>query len=215
MLPSILFVVTNIVLSSLPPASPNSLVRRETATSIPYGVCGGSALRRCPVGLCCSKDSVCGSTLAECGTGCQTPFGKCGSNILPPFIPDVISECTKPGLFALTFDDGIHHVYTSEILDILKKNNITATFFINGYNTGDITIEPRKSILSRMYAEGHQIASHSYKHTDLSTLNPTEIHREMEINDQAIQSVIGVRPVYMRPPFGNFKEVTVTTLRSL
>jgi peptidoglycan/xylan/chitin deacetylase (PgdA/CDA1 family) len=194
---------------------PSALLRRQLAvpTVTPFGSCGTVA-GNCSVGLCCSKDNLCGSTTAECGPGCQAGFGKCGSTSSTPLPADVITECNRPGVFALTYDDGVSE-YTASLLDILKKNNVTATFFINGMNTGDITAEPRKSVLSRMYSEGHQVASHTNTHADLLNLTAEGITQEMELCDKAIQSVIGVRPTYMRPPFGNFNELVLSTLKSL
>ncbi len=58
----------------------------------------------------------------------------------------------------LTFDDG-PSILTPEILDILKEQNVKATFFVLGSN-----IEGKQNILKRMYQEGHYIANHGYTH---------------------------------------------------
>ena len=49
----------------------------------------------------------------------------------------IITACTVPGTFALTFDDG-PYIYTGELLDILASNGVKATFFLNGQNFGSI-----------------------------------------------------------------------------
>jgi len=49
-----------------------------------------------------------------------------------------ITNCIKNGDIALTFDDGPSLLYTSRILDILDKENVKATFFVNGMNTCDL-----------------------------------------------------------------------------
>ena len=59
----------------------------------------------------------------------------------------------------LTFDDGPSKTVTPLILDLLKKENIKATFFVLGYNA-----ERNPEILKRVYAEGHYIANHGYSH---------------------------------------------------
>ena len=59
----------------------------------------------------------------------------------------------------LTFDDGPSKTVTPLILDLLKKENIKATFFVLGYN-----VERNPEILKRVYAEGHYIANHGYSH---------------------------------------------------
>ena len=76
----------------------------------------------------------------------------------------------------------------------MDSNNVKATFFINAYKTGDITVEPYKSVLQRMYSSGHHIASHTYDHFDLATLNVDEVWAQMYKNDVAIKQVIGKRP---------------------
>jgi peptidoglycan/xylan/chitin deacetylase (PgdA/CDA1 family) len=60
---------------------------------------------------------------------------------------------------ALTFDDGPHPVYTPQILDLLKKNNIKATFFLVG-----VQAKTYPEIAQRLIAEGHEIGSHTQWH---------------------------------------------------
>lgn len=52
-----------------------------------------------------------------------------------------------------------------------------------------------------MYREGHQIASHTWSHQDLSTLDLAGFNREMYYNEQAINNILGLFPTYMRPPY--------------
>lgn len=69
-----------------------------------------------------------------------------------------IYSCTVPGTIALTFDDG-PFIYTESVLDQLASAGFAATFFLNGYNLGNI--EDYQSTLDRMINEGHQVASHT------------------------------------------------------
>ncbi|KAF9576824.1 hypothetical protein EC968_003331 [Mortierella alpina] len=112
----------------------------------------------------------------------------------------VIMTCSKPGMVAITFDDGPFE-YTNALLDILKAKNVKATFFLNGHNNGEI--KNYKAVVRRAYKENHQIASHTWSHQDLLTLSKSGIRKEMKKLDDAIKGIIGVRPVYMRPPYGN------------
>lgn len=70
-----------------------------------------------------------------------------------------IYSCTQPNTIALTFDDG-PFVYTDSVLDQLASAGMTATFFLNGYNIGNIV--DYQSTVNRMIEEGHQVASHTY-----------------------------------------------------
>ena len=76
-------------------------------------------------------------------------------------VGSIIRSCTVPGTFALTFDDG-PYIYTSKVLDILRDNNIHATFFLNGDNWQNILTDASQALVRRMNDEGHQIGSHTY-----------------------------------------------------
>ena len=76
-------------------------------------------------------------------------------------VGQIITQCTVANTFALTFDDG-PYIYTDKILDILRSNNVKATFFVNGVNWGDINDETNKARVRRQIAEGHQVGSHTY-----------------------------------------------------
>ena len=92
----------------------------------------------------------------------------------------------------LTFDDGPNHSITPQILDILKKENVPATFFEIGKHISQDT----KDILERQLNEGHAIALHSYEH-DYSKLYPgrvanvDRIKKEAEMAQKALQDVLG------------------------
>ena len=115
-----------------------------------------------------------------------------------------IVHCTEPGKVALTFDDG-PGPYTADLLDILKANNVRATFFLVG-NSGDRgEIENPKAnwgaLMKRMIAEGHQIGSHSWTHMDMSVSTPAQRHTEIIMNERAFVDVLGFFPTYFRPPY--------------
>lgn len=97
---------------------------------------------------------------------------------------------------ALTFDDGPNEPYTSQILDILKENNIKATFFVIGKN-----VELYPQITRRILAEGHVLGNHSYSHNAnhaLSNYGSRDLQRAQEV----IFNVTGVKPHLYRPPHG-------------
>ncbi|KAM0369448.1 hypothetical protein ACHAPK_006084 [Fusarium culmorum] len=116
-----------------------------------------------------------------------------------------IITCTNPGIVALTFDDGPYK-YTNQVLDVLKKHNIKATFFITGNNLGKGQIDdhskPWPKILRRMHSEGHQLASHSWSHQDLSAASNELRKQQIIYNEMAFRNVLGFFPKYLRPPYG-------------
>ncbi|KAL9709440.1 hypothetical protein Ac2012v2_007175 [Leucoagaricus gongylophorus] len=120
----------------------------------------------------------------------------------------VITECSVPGTAALTFDDG-PYLYTEEISRVLKENDAVGTFFVNGQNFGCINDPTNAERIKAAYDAGHQIASHSWSHKDLATLSPDEVVSELSSVTRAIQSIIGVTPAFMRPPYGSYNDATV------
>lgn len=116
-----------------------------------------------------------------------------------------IKSCTVENTIALTFDDG-PYLYTAELLDLLRSFNAKATFFITGNNLGKGRIDDPStkwpSILRRIHADGHQIASHTWSHADLSLASPERRNTELGYNEMAIRNVLGFIPTYMRPPKG-------------
>jgi len=117
-------------------------------------------------------------------------------------------KCINPGDFALTFDDGPNTESTEMILDYLKKENIKATFFVNGNNyLGDIKEDPKvQERIKRAYDEGHVIASHTYNHPSdgITKLDDEQLTREIKDLNDALNDLIGVKPAFFRPPLGEY-----------
>lgn len=102
------------------------------------------------------------------------------------------------GQIALTFDDGPDSQVTPLILDVLKKHNVKACFFIIGKKAG---INP--DLLKRMDREGHLIGSHSYTHHFFFDLFPWQrMNEEMKETENIVYSVIGKKIKMFRPPYG-------------
>ncbi|KAL1918210.1 uncharacterized protein VTP21DRAFT_3476 [Calcarisporiella thermophila] len=109
------------------------------------------------------------------------------------------TKCPK-GQWAITFDDGPTE-FTPPLLDFLAKEKIKATFFVLGSKVRD-----HAPFLQRAFQDGHEIASHSWSHSALTSLTNEQIIAEMKWTEIAIQQTIGVRPKYMRPPYGDIDD---------
>lgn len=117
-----------------------------------------------------------------------------------PYGPTMIYNCVNNGDVALTFDDGPYW-YTNSLLDLLEQQNVKATFFINGdnYGRGYINaVDDWRNVITRMYNSGHQVASHTWDHASLDSLDANGVRAEMIWNEIAIADIIGKFPTYMR-----------------
>lgn len=100
-------------------------------------------------------------------------------------------------LIALTFDDGPNDEFTPQLLDILAKHEVKATFFVMG-----AYVDEFPDVARRIVAEGHTIANHTYNHPDLSTVSDDEVLKQFIWTQESIEDVTGVWPDLYRLPFG-------------
>jgi len=112
--------------------------------------------------------------------------------------PFWLYHIVSPKLVALTFDDGPYGKATSQILDILKKERVQATFFLLGMN-----VEKYPAIAKRIVNEGHVIGNHSYSHSEfLSKMPAVDFEADVRHAENLIVDATGLHPRYFRPPFG-------------
>lgn len=114
-----------------------------------------------------------------------------------------------PGTVALTFDDGPSPIYTPQILDILKKYNIKATFFVVGTSA-----KKYPELIKRIYAEGHYVNEHTMTHPMLTRLPKDQWYWEMVEPANIVKNIIGKRPVCLRYPFGMSNQAIRDYIRS-
>lgn len=183
----------------------------------------GEGIGSCPEDRgCCSIAGYCGTNSSYCsspgcnykyGPGCpenQRPEGKDTSLIPRAKIGSVayggsgISKCKNPGTVALTYDDGPHKDFTNHILDLFKKYDAKATFFITGNNNAKGQIDKTQEhidAIKRMDTEGHQIASHTWTHLDLSKISSEDRKKQAYYVEMALNNIVGKIPTYLRPPY--------------
>ena len=109
---------------------------------------------------------------------------------------NAIRKNPLPGTVALTFDDG-PSPYTPQVLAILKKYHIKATFFVVGTNA-----KKYPEYVKAIYDQGHVVASHSQTHPMLTKLKDDELKKEIATPSEIVNHVIGVKPKCLRYPFG-------------
>lgn len=110
------------------------------------------------------------------------------------FLPE---EIEYDGVVYLTFDDGPVSTITPQILDILKDNEVPATFFCLGEY-----VNRNKEITQRAYEEGHTIASHTYTHKKAMFSSLETFKTEIAKTADAIEEAVGEKPKFFRVPYG-------------
>jgi len=99
---------------------------------------------------------------------------------------------------ALTFDDGPYGTPTTEILDILKKEKINATFFVLGEN-----VQKYPEITKQIILDGNVIGNHTYDHPkNLAKMPSKDFDLELSSTENLISSVDNVKPNLFRAPYG-------------
>lgn len=111
---------------------------------------------------------------------------------------------------ALTFDDGPDSVYTPQILDILGKEKIKATFFLIGERA---KLFP--DVVKRMAKEGHIIGNHSMTHPNIVKLDEKQTAKEIKDCEAVIKSLAGYRPALFRSPYGSLDPEKVRSISKL
>ena len=123
-----------------------------------------------------------------------------------------------PGLFivhgprterkvALTFDDGPDLFITPQVLTVLRRENVKATFFLVGLRVHDYP-----GIVRRIAAEGHAIGNHTWDHRELPKLGLDALKSEANRTDAEIYRSVGIHPALIRPPYGSVNGPVIETL---
>ena len=121
----------------------------------------------------------------------------------PPFGKNMVRLNTDQRVVALTYDDGPNPPYTDQLLDVLAKHNVKATFFMIGNR-----IERHPETVNRVIAEEHQVGNHTYSHPLLGFLPPFCIRREIERTDDLLQQYgIAKDSVFRAPMLTRFLPV--------
>ncbi|OAV93310.1 hypothetical protein PTTG_00916 [Puccinia triticina 1-1 BBBD Race 1] len=122
----------------------------------------------------------------------------------------VYTTCSTPGSFSLTFDDGPSE-FSSRLDATLDGSNSKATFFINGNNIG--CIYDYAGVLVERFNKGHLIASHTWSHVHLNQGDYQQISYQLELIETAMVKILGVKPLYFRPPYGEYNDLVLQVLQ--
>jgi peptidoglycan-N-acetylmuramic acid deacetylase len=127
------------------------------------------------------------------------------SKIISSFECFYLGDTSKKVLY-LTFDEGYEAGYTAPILDVLKKHNVKAAFFVvKPY----ITSNPE--LIKRMVDEGHLVCNHSSHHPSMASIVDAEkFNSELSDVELAYENITGKKMAkYFRPPMGKYSELSL------
>jgi len=125
-------------------------------------------------------------------------FGKC--LVAPPNSDEI----------ALTFDDGPNSRCTPQLLDVLARFNVRATFFL----IGQFAVTQR-DLVRRIHDAGHLIGNHTWTHPNLFRTDRPTTRKELDETSNRLQQIIGTRVRFFRPPFGMRRVYTLLIAREL
>lgn len=118
------------------------------------------------------------------------------------------AAAAKRKTVALTFDDGPSK-YTPQILDILERNEVKATFCLLGNKVG-----PYRKTARRIVTEGHRVCNHSRSHPDFTTLSSSAARSQIVWTQRKIRDVTGRDPKTFRFPYGSSNSRTRKVVRA-
>jgi peptidoglycan/xylan/chitin deacetylase (PgdA/CDA1 family) len=117
---------------------------------------------------------------------------------------------SDPREFALTYDDGPNDPCTLQLLDLLARHDVHATFFLIGR-----FVRQRPEIARAIHAAGHLVGNHSMSHPVLLFQSPKRVREELTGCNAAIEDALGEPARYFRPPYGARRPDVLRAARNL
>ncbi len=113
-------------------------------------------------------------------------------------------------MLSISFDAAWGNEDTQQLIDILAKYNVKATFFV----VGDWVDRYPESVKA-LHDAGHEVMNHSNTHAHLPQLSADEIVADLNACNDKIEAVTGVRPTLIRPPYGDYDDHSILAIRSM
>ena len=111
---------------------------------------------------------------------------------------------------AISFDAAWGNEDTKGLINILKKYNVKATFFLVGS-----WVEHYPDSVKELAAAGHSIQNHSNSHPHLTQLSSESAQEEIALCNQKIAKLTGVSPTLIRPPYGDYNAAVVSLIENM
>lgn len=122
----------------------------------------------------------------------------------------VVNGPTASKSVTFTFDDSPDENITFAVLDVLKRYNVKASFFMVGNTMNEINA----TAVTRASEEGHLVLNHSFSHSRLTKLDCESITHELNTTAKRIHELTGHYPLLMRPPYGSINPEVANTINT-
>ena len=139
----------------------------------------------------------------------QPDLGSENKRIIDKYDGISMGNSEKPYVY-LTFDCGYEAGYTEKILEVLKQNDVKATFFITGHY-----LNSASDLVKKMIDDGHIIGNHTADHICMPEVSNEEIKEDIMELHTALYDKFGYEMTYIRPPEGTYSERTIAYTNSL
>ena len=110
---------------------------------------------------------------------------------------------------SLTFDAAWGNEDTQQLIDILGKYKVKATFFVVGE-----WVDKFPASVKALHDAGHEIMNHSDDHAHFTKLSADQIKAQLDSCNRKIEAITGVRPDLFRPPYGDYNDSVVSAVRN-
>ena len=153
-------------------------------------------------------------TVLACAVAAAVMFGAVNA-------PAVVASATQRQLpiycvqrdqkmISISFDAAWGNEDTQQLIDILGKYDIKATFFVVGE-----WVDKYPESVKALHDAGHEVMNHSNDHAHMSQLSREEIIADVNACNDKIEAVTGVRPTLIRPPYGEYDDNVISAIRSM
>ncbi len=135
-----------------------------------------------------------------------------------PAVVDASASARQLPIYCVQRDQKMISIYfyaawgnedTQQLIDILAKYNVKATFFVVGQ-----WVDKYPESVKALHDAGHEVMNHSNTHAHMSKLSRDEIVADVEACNDKIEAVTGVRPTLIRPPYGEYDDNVISSIRS-
>ena len=139
----------------------------------------------------------------------QPDLGSRNKELINKYSGIAIGNSEKKYVY-LTFDEGYEAGYTPRILQVLKENDVKATFFLTAHY-----INTAEELVKEMITDGHIIGNHTVNHKSMPDLTDEQIKKEVMDLHTAVYQKFEYEMKYIRPPKGEFSERTINATNGL